>query len=143
LYVPVPPRRLLDYTALKVRGVDPEKDNHLARGNLVFVRYKTAGTYGRQEVPAPPKLVRVVCAWNKLHDSEWLLHDGKGGPLTAPRLTQIFNRIFGGRNVGVNTLRHSYVTEKVLPDVPRLRELEAQAKATGHSLGTQVVYRKE
>jgi hypothetical protein len=142
LYVLVPPRRLLDYTAFKVRNVDPEKDNHLEKGKLVFVRYKTAKSYGRQEVPAPLKLVRIIRAWSRLHESDWLLHDSKGNPLTAPRLTQILNRIFG-RRVSVNILRHSYVTEKILPDVPKLRELEAEAQAMGHSLQTQMVYRRD
>jgi hypothetical protein len=141
LYTLVPPRRLLDYTAFKVRDTDPEKDNHLAKGKLIFNRYKTAKTYGKQEVTAPDKLEKVTKQWNAKRESEYLLRDASGKALTAARLNQLLSRTFG-KKVPVNTLRHSYVSEKVLHSVPALRELEKASRDVGHSLGVQTLYKK-
>lgn len=141
LYVLAPPRRLKDYTQFKLYNYD-ENDNHLGKGrSMIFNDYKTKKTYGRQEVSISPKLYNIIKKWGKKHDNEYLLFSENGKPLTEPQLTLRLNKILG-KKASVNILRHSYISEKVLKDMPLIKELQEQAEDMGHSLDQQLLYKK-
>lgn len=125
---------------MKLRGVDKTKDNYMSAYKFVFNQYKTAGTYGQQTVEIPRKLHSIITRWSKKHDNPYLLFDRNDNPLTQPKLTLKLNGIFGKR-LSVSLLRHIFITDK-LKDVPKLTELKEMAEGMGHSLESQMQYRK-
>lgn len=141
VYVLIPPRRLLDYTAFKLRNIDTEKDNFMKGNTFVFNHYKTRQKYGQQVVNIPVKLRNIIQKWAKKHDNDYLLFTERKTPIAQSRLTQTLNKIFG-RNLSVNMLRHIYISDRVLPDQPALTDLEKTAEEMGHSVDTQTLYKK-
>ena len=55
----IPVRRSKDYCDFKIKNVS-EKDNFLDKNKLVFNSYKTAKTYGKQELPCPLALKTII-----------------------------------------------------------------------------------
>ena len=108
----IAPRRSLDWTAFKIKNVDRENDNYLDKNFLTFNKYKTAKTSGRQEVACPAELKKILSKWMKTNPTDHLLFNSKLQSLTSPQITQIFNRIFNGKKVSTNQLRHSFLTGK-------------------------------
>lgn len=141
LYVLIPPRRLMDYTQFKVRNIE-KNDNYMDKRNFVFNKYKTAKKYNTQEVAIPQKLRNIVSKWATMHKDDYLLVDDNGKPFSAPKLTLRLNRIFGGRKISVNQLRHTYITDSVLNNVPALTKLDQVAKDMGHSMEEAMLYKK-
>jgi integrase len=106
------PRRSLDWTAFKLRDFNTEKDNYMTSKFLVFNQFKTVKSAGRQEVPLPVELKKILTRWSKINPTSFLLFNSKLLPLTSPQVTQMFNRIFNGKKVSTNQLRHSFLTGK-------------------------------
>jgi len=142
LYVLIPPRRLMDYTEFKLKNVDKSKDNYMEGNKFYFNIYKTAKKYNLQEVDIPIKLRNLILKWGKKTDNEYLLFDDNGKKLTPSQLTIRLNGIFGGRKISVNQLRHTYITDNVLKDVPALKHLQEIATDMGHSIDQQLLYKK-
>jgi integrase len=138
----IPPRRLLDYTEFKLKNFDKTADNYWEGNNLYFNRYKTAKTYGKESVSIPKELKAILSKWKRLNViSDYLLFDKKGLKMTQPQLTNLLNEILGkGRSV--NALRHSFISENVLKDMPRFLEMKEMAKDLGHSVETMMMYKK-
>jgi len=136
----IPPRRLLDYCNFKIKEVQ-ETDNFLKGRKLIFNTYKTAKTYGSQEVSIPPKLFSLLSRWIKINPTEYLIFDTNMKKFTPPRLTLRINKIFG-KNISVNILRHVYISN-YLKDVPLLDELNSKAEELGHSIDQMMLYRKK
>ena len=131
----IPPRRSLDFTNFTIR-IDPAL-NYLDKKTLVFNSYKTAKTYGQQIVECPPGLLKILKKFISVNKTEWLLFDSNGGKLTPVKLNQRLNKIFGGRKVGVNSLRHSYLTGKYADTIKVNEELEKDMAAMGSSSKNQ------
>jgi len=142
LYTMIPPRRLLDYTEMKIKKIDEEKDNYLEKNKLVFNRYKTAKFYGKQEVEIPLKLKLLLNRWIKLNPTDYLLFDVKGDKLTPSKLTQRLNKIFNNKSISASMLRHIYISDEILKDVPALEKLKKIAGDMAHDISTQMLYKK-
>ena len=106
----IAPRRSMDYTAFKLKNIDKEKDNYLEKNTLVFNAYKTAGTYGTQEVECPKELKAILTKWSKVNPTDFLFFDSAMKQLSSVKITQKLNKVFGGRAISVNQLRHTYLT---------------------------------
>ncbi len=117
----ISPRRSKDYVDFKLRNASDE-DNFISdnRKQLVFNSYKTSKSYGKQTVPLPTKLRNILNRWAQVNDSDYLLIDSKGQPMGngtkdsqsgSVKLNQRLEKMFN-KKVGVNGLRHSYLTEK-------------------------------
>jgi hypothetical protein len=139
-YVLIPPRRLIDYTLFKLRNVDNETDNYITGRKFVFNKYKTAKTYGRQEVTIPYKLHSIIQRWKNKHLNDYLLFNKNGTPMQPSKLTVLLNNIFD-KKISASMLRHIFLSDK-LKDVPALSDLEETAEEMGHSLASQQTYRK-
>ena len=127
----LPPRRLMDYCAFKMREVDPEKDNYMNKNTFVFNAYKTSKVYGKQTVVIPVQLRNILNKWNKLTGNDYLLFDKSGKALTNVKLNQRLKTILGN-NSSVNSIRHSVLSEMFQPDI----ELQNKMKATAAAMGT-------
>jgi len=143
LYVMIPPRRLRDYTEFKIRNFNPEKDNYMIKNIFIFNDYKTNKKYGRQEVEIPKRLRLIISKYSKLHDNDYLLYNlSNNTKMSVQTLNQRLNQIFK-KPISVNILRHSYISENVLKNTPYLDKLEEEATKMGHSVETQMLYKKK
>lgn len=128
LYTLQEPRRLLDYTEMRLRN-HTEDDNYIDKGKFVFNKHKTAKHFGTQTVPIQNKLKLLLGKWSKINDTDYLLIDVNGNKLTQAQLQQRLNKIFG-RQASVNIIRHSYLSDKY-KDVPDLKDMVKTANNMG------------
>lgn len=142
VYVLIDPRRLLDYTAFKVRGIDNKVDNYMDKLTFVFNTYKTKKVYGEQRVKIPRALNFIIRRWGEKNGNDYLLFGDTGKPLSQSQLTLRLNKIFG-KKVSVNALRHSFITENVLKNMPLLKKMEQTAENMGNSFQSQILYKKD
>lgn len=137
----IPPRRSKDYVDFKIKNIDKDKDNYRLGNKFVFNSYKTAKTYGRQEVKIPPKLRMIINKWASVNPTDYLLFDSNGNKLTNVKLTQRLNRIFG-KKFSVNGLRHTVLTEKYGENMKKMKELENTMEEMGSSTNMALTYIK-
>jgi integrase len=138
LYVLQAPRRIQDYTLMKINNVNTRSDNYIKGKNFVFNNFKTVDSFGQQVIPINPKLLKYLKLYVKVNPTDYLLFDTKGNPLSPPQMTQRLQDVFG-RNVSVNMLRHSYITENL---GGKIEELDRIASDMGHSSSMQKGYVK-
>ena len=112
LFTGTVPRRSLDYVDFRIDNVDKKKHNYLERNEMVFNSYKTAKAYGQQRVSIPIKMKNILRKWIKVNPTPYLLFDRNYNPLPSVKLNQRLNKIFDGKKISVNALRHSFLTEK-------------------------------
>jgi len=140
LYTLQPPRRLMDYTEMKLNEIDKEKDNYIDKKNFVFNIYKTSKFSGREEVTINPKLKYIMDKWKKINPHEYLLVGTNNKKLSSSQLQQRLNTILG-RQASVNILRHSFLSDKY-KDID-IRDMEKTATAMGHSKEQAILYAKK
>lgn len=138
----IPPRRSLDYVNFKIKNIDREKDNYLDKNKFVFNSYKTAKTYGRQELEIPKTLKSILTKWIKINPTDYLLFDINMNKLSSVKLNQRFNRIFGGKKVSVNNFRHTYLTDKYKRTSEENKALANDMEALGSSTNMADTYIK-
>ena len=131
----VPSRRLLDYCELKYKNITKDKDNYIVEDQLYLNKYKTAKYLGTQMVEYPKQasaLLKQFIKYNKQYypQNDYLLIDSKGNHLNNVQLNQRINNIFDGKKVGINGLRHEYLTDKY-KDIPLLKDMEQVAYDMG------------
>lgn len=128
-----PPRRSLDWCAFKVNKIDRMHDNYIDKNEMVFNTYKTAKSYGEQRIRLPLQVKKILNKWIKFNlNQEYLFHDVNGQRLTAVKITQRLNAVFGKR-VGANLLRHAFLTDKFADTIDRNREIAAVMGEMGSS----------
>lgn len=143
LYVLNPPRRIIDYTDMKLHDSGGHNYNYIKNKKFYFNVYKSAKTYGEQIIPIDPELYTLLQKWRKLNPNRtWLLEKNNGNKFVPSYLTLRLNKIFGGKKISVNQLRHIFITDKVLKDMPKLSDLQKTANAMAHSVDTQILYKK-
>jgi len=144
-YVLIPPRRIADYINFKIKDISTKTDNWFddKTNELVFNNYKTAKNYGTQRVECPESLQAVFRRWFPVASrySEYLLFNSYGNHLTQPQLTKMLNAIFD-KNISASMLRHIYVSDVTLKNMPKLSELEKVAHDMGHDVSQQMLYKK-
>ena len=139
----IPPRRSKDFCDFKIKNIDDKKDNYLKKGKMIFNSYKTFKTYGTQEVELPKPLFSILNAWIKLNPTDWLLFDTNMNHLTPVKLNQRLNKIFDGKKVAINALRHSYLTGKYADTIAKNKEISETMTEMGSSKGMLTTYVKE
>jgi hypothetical protein len=139
----IAPRRSKDYTDFKIKDIDRTKDNYLDKATLVFNSYKTAKCYGEQKVAIPPTLKLLLSKWIKRNPTPWLLFDTNGNQLSSVKLNQRLNKLFDGKKVGVNMLRHSYLTDKYADTISQNKSIQNDMTNMGSSTNMLKTYVKE
>ena len=140
----ISPRRSKDYVDFKLRNASDD-DNYISdnKKQLVFNSYKTSKSYGKQTVPLPTKLRNILNKWAAVNDSDYLLIDSKGQPLGngnresqsgSVKLNQRLEKLFN-KKVGVNGLRHSYLTEKY-QDTEEEKKIKREKEKTMKEMGS-------
>jgi integrase len=136
-YVLIPPRRAMDFAEMVVKEYNKETDNYFDGKNFIFNQYKTMKSHGTQKIPVPVALQTIIKKWMKIHDGKYLF-SSHGEKLTSTSLGRILNSIFK-KNISVNMLRHSYVTQNL---APLIEHLDKVANEMGHSTQMQKDYIK-
>jgi len=144
LYTMIPPRRLQDYVQLKI--VDNEKNMtdkkynyyHISDKCIIFNSYKTERIYKMQCVDIPQNLCKVIDDYIKIYklESGDLL-------LNFNNYRQLYYVLYSLIGCGVDNIRHSYVNyqyEKY--NMPPSKDIEQMAHDMGHSVTTNLRYRK-
>lgn len=139
----IPPRRSKDYVDFKIKTIDKTKDNYLEKNKMVFNSYKTAKTYGQQTVDIPVQLKNILNKWIKINPTEYLLFDSHMNKLSSVKLNQRLNKIFGDKKIAVNSLRHSYLTDKYGHTIEQKNEIDDTMKEMGSSAAQLDVYVKK
>ena len=137
----IPVRRSKDYCDFKIKNTT-EKDNFLDKNKLIFNSYKTAKTYGKQELPCPLALKTILTKWSKINPTDYLLFDTNMNPLTSVKLNQRLNKLFG-KHTSVNALRHTYLTEKFGDTIAKKKEVDNVMSDMGSSAGMLDTYVKK
>ena len=135
----IPPRRALDYTAFKIKNIDKEHDNYFDKNKLYFNKYKTSGKKGQQVVEVPKELASILKKWISVNPTEYLLFDSKGGAMSSVKLNQKLERMFG-KKVGINTLRHSYMSDKYGDLIHAKKSMADDFEKMGSSALQETVY---
>ena len=138
----ISPRRSKDYCDFKIRNISPD-DNYMLKNKFIFNSYKTAKTYGKQEVDIPIKLKNIIAKWIKINPTEHLLFDANMNKLSAVKLNQRLNKIFGGKAVGVNQLRHTYLTDKFADTIKKEKAINETMEDMGSSADMLKTYVKK
>lgn len=139
----IPPRRSKDYVDFKIKNVDKSKDNFLEKNKLIFNSYKTAKTYGQQVVDIPVQLKNILAKWIKVNPTEYLLFDSNMNKLSSVKLNQRLNKIFGEKKVGVNQLRHTYLTDKYAHTIAQKNDIKETMGEMGSSTNMLETYVKK
>lgn len=142
VYVLIPPRRLMDYTEFKLKDFVEGEDNYMKSSVFYFNKFKTA-KFKKDSFKIPIKLKNIIVKWSKITDSPYLLFQSrnKDKKISTSSLNSALHRIFG-KNVSVNILRHSYLTE-YYKDTPALKDMNELSDQMGHSITTALEYVKK
>jgi len=138
----IPPRRSKDYVDFKIKNVDKTKDNYIDKNKLIFNSYKTAKTYGKQELQIPQELNPILKKWIKVNPTDYLLFDSGLNKLSNVKLNQRLNKLFG-KKVAINQLRHTYLTGKYGDLIDKKNELSKDFKDMGSSQNMESIYIKK
>lgn len=138
----IPPRRSKDYVNFKIKNVDKGHDNFINKNFFIFNSYKTAKTYGQQQVEIPKELKTILTKWIKVNPTEYLLFDSNNKPLSNVKLNQRINKLFG-KKVGVNQMRKTFLSNKYGDLVDKKNELAEDFKKMGSSSSQENIYIKK
>jgi hypothetical protein len=139
----VPPRRSKDLVDWRIKSIDKTKDNYLEKSSIHYNSYKTAKCYGEQVVLIPTALKNIINKWVKINPTDYLLFDTNMNPLTSVKLNQRLNKLFDGKKVGVNALRHTYLTDKYADTMEQKKKIDKDMKDMGSSANMLTTYVKE
>ena len=138
----IPPRRSLDYCAMKIKNINRDEDNYIDKNKFVFNRYKTAKTYGKQELAIPQQLKNILNRWISINDGDYLLRDKNSNPMNSVKLNQYMNRIFGGKKIAINAMRHTYLTDKYKETSENSKKLASDMTDMASSISMSDTYIK-
>ncbi len=139
----IPPRRSKDYVDFKIKNINKTTDNYLLKNKLVFNSYKTFKTYGQQEIIVPPELLKILRKWIKCNPTDYLLFDSNKHQLSNVKLNQRLNKIFDHKKVGVNQLRHTFLSDKYQSTIKSNNDMAKDMKDMGSSTIQERVYIKK
>ena len=138
----LPPRRSLDYTEMKVKNFDVNKDNYYRNGVFYFNIYKTSKTYGQQTLDVKslaPEFNKILKKWVTVNPTDYLLFSSVEKKLEPSQVTRMISNILG-KNISTDLLRHIYLTEKY---GKVQEEMKTDSEAMGHSTTEQALYIKK
>lgn len=139
----IPPRRSKDYCDFKIKSIDKTKDNFIDKNTMNFNSYKTAKTYGLQQVELPITLKKILTKWISVNPTEYLLFDANMNKLSSVKLNQRLNKIFDEKHISINALRHTYLTDKYGHTIEQKSEIDNTMKDMGSSSGMLETYVKK
>lgn len=106
----IPPRRSLDWVALKINNINPETDNYIDGQEFVFTQYKTSGRYGTQRISIPTDLYNLLQDYITINPYDYLIPTNTGKRYHVTNFNTILNQIMETEHgSGTNQLRKCYL----------------------------------
>jgi hypothetical protein len=148
VYSLLPPRRILDFSQMKVVEKMPKLANgfnYVAIGTkrctMQFNVYKTEKNYGRQNFPVPAALKKLIVASGATVGQPLFPTMGGGYYSQAEFSTRIGNATekLIGKRATVNSYRHAYITN-FLSSNPTTPQRKKVAAAMGQSVSIALEY---
>jgi len=133
LFTLIPPRRALDFTEMKIKNIDAEKDNFIKNKTMIFNIYKTSKTKGQDKIEIPKELKLILNKWLRVNPTEYLLFDSKGSKLSSVKVNQRFHKLMKKPNFSVNMFRKVFLTDKYKDTVQKMKDLEEDMEEMGSS----------
>jgi integrase len=138
----IPPRRSKDFVDFYIKDI-PKDKNYLEKNKMFFNSYKTAKTYGEQVVDIPKPLQLILKKWISVNPTKTLLFDSNMNPLSSVKLNQRINKLFDGRKVSVNQMRHTYLTNKFGHTIEQKKAIDNTMSEMGSSSNMLDTYVKK
>jgi hypothetical protein len=133
----LPPRRVLDYSTMKIRNY-AENENYIKGGKFFFNQFKTKDRYGSQVISIPKELNTFINKWKQINEgSDYLLLNEDEKPFTSTALSKKISRMFDGNSMDM--LRSIFLSH-YYKDMPQLKNMEALASKMGHSVSAALNY---
>ena len=139
----IPPRRSKDYVEFKIKNINKNTYNYMSNKKFIFNTYKTAKTYGQQELDVPESLLKIIRKYIKINPTDYLLFDSNKNKLSNVKLTQRLNKLFGDKKVSVNQLRHTYLSDKYQDTIKANQDMSEDLQRMGSSSIQEKVYIKK
>lgn len=134
----LPPRRVLDYSSMKIRNYDKQKDNYIQAGKFYFNQYKTKDRHGTQIITIPKELNTLINKHKQISDDvDYLLLNEDDKPFTSTALSKKISRMFEGNSMDM--LRSIFLSN-YYKDLPQLKSMEKLASNMGHSINSALQY---
>ncbi len=136
----IPPRRNLDWCAMKIKNVDKKQDNYIEGNNFVFNKFKTAKFVSAKDkvIEIPKQLKSILKKWIQMNDSDYLIYN-KNGCFSSSSLSKKLQKIYGD-GVTVDTIRSLYLTKNYKKTADELEKLNETAKKMGTSTKSILSY---
>lgn len=155
LYTYLPPIRA-DYGNMLYKNKFNEKligskNNYVIvdgkNSEFILNSYKTSKSHGTVRIAIPAQLLRIIEIWFKKYntDKNFLLVMPNGNKLTNKYLAVKVKKIFmdnTGKNTGVSTLRHIYISEHMNDANISVKLRRKIANLMTHSVKEQLLYMK-
>ena len=145
LYTILPPRRLMDYSLMKIGNGTDHNFNYYDGSRFIFHHYKTSKTSKTQIETVPDALVKLLSLYiknKKFPDSPFLLHLPRNSFVsTTTQLNKLLQNAFNNSNIGVSLLRGVYLTSKYGEMMKELKE-DTHAMGTSTEIASNVYIQK-
>jgi len=138
------PRRLMDYTELKISEYDKNKDNYIYKKQFIFNIFKTSKYYENNKVDINNELYNILNLFilykknNNELNQNYLLESDNNKKLNSVNLNKRLNKIFGNKNISVNILRKSYLSS-IYKNIPSLKEINNISNNMSNSFKEQLI----
>jgi integrase len=128
----MPPRRLLDFTEMKIKNIDKEKDNWIdfKKKKIHYNVFKNSARMGEQVEELPDPLAKVLKRWIKINATDYMLFNVDGKKLSNVTLHDRVKKITGTNN---NAFRHSFISEKYQPIIEMKQNIKKDMASMGAS----------
>lgn len=144
VYVGTPPRRIMDYTEMKVRNINDD-DNYVYQNDngeimLVFRKYKTAASDRAKgimfrEISFPMELEGAL-RFRMQQPGDFLFLTKRDEPMKAGNLHKRLKTLFG---CSVDMLRQVFISQ-FHRGTPSIKKMENLASGMGHTVRSQMMY---
>ena len=136
----IPPRRSNDWCMFKLYNTDEKGCNYLDKNEFIFNTYKNSNTKGQQRVDVPIELKNIIEKYRKFSSNENLFYDLNGSACNATKICQRMNKIFGGKKISTNSMRHLYLSSRYKDTIETKNAMAKDMEAMGSSTAQQNVY---
>ena len=126
---------------MRIKNYDVKKDNYYKDGIFHYQIYKTAKSYGEQQINVKqlaPVFYKILQKWIKINPTDYLIFTEQLCKFSSSLITRRLNSLFGSK-ASTNMLRHSYITSKY-GDIQA--EMQRDSVAMSHSMTEQALYIK-
>jgi len=130
----IPPRRVMDYSYLLWDHDGSDNYNYIDGNKIVFNRYKTANTYGKQTITLPKQLMKYINLHRKLNYDESkskYMFSSTEHPLAAISINSFLSDIVG-KQINSNVFRKIYISD-LFKSHKSLAEIKQQTTLMGTS----------